>query len=164
MNHSLGVANGACATNEFMASGKAFQKTNHLSVEKEMTTHSSILAWRIPWTEEPGRLRSTGSQRLGHNWATFYFTFLLTLLELHCLVLIPSVQGLCVFINLDFGARSGLNSWWHHFSAQQCQKIHSASQSLRVHICREGDTETVSQGCWEGQMSWYMKMFYTPWS
>ena len=32
------------------------------SLEKEMATHSSILAWRIPWTEEPGRLQSTGSQ------------------------------------------------------------------------------------------------------
>ena len=31
-------------------------------LEKEMTTHSSILAWRIPWTEEPGRLQSVGSQ------------------------------------------------------------------------------------------------------
>ena len=35
-------------------------------VEKEMATHSSILAWRIPWTEEPGRLQSMGSQRVGH--------------------------------------------------------------------------------------------------
>ena len=39
-------------------------------LEKEMATHSSILAWRIPWTEEPGGLQSTGSQRVGHNWAT----------------------------------------------------------------------------------------------
>ena len=38
--------------------------------EKEMVTHSSILAWRIPWTEEPGRLQSTGSQRVRHDWAT----------------------------------------------------------------------------------------------
>ena len=35
-------------------------------LEKEMATHSSILAWIIPWTEEPGRLQSTGSQRVGH--------------------------------------------------------------------------------------------------
>ena len=39
-------------------------------LEKEMGTHSSTLAWRIPWTEEPGRLQSTGSQRVGHDWAT----------------------------------------------------------------------------------------------
>ena len=36
-------------------------------LEKEMAIHSSILAWRIPWTEEPGRLQSTGSQRVGHD-------------------------------------------------------------------------------------------------
>ena len=37
-------------------------------LEKEMATHSSILAWRIPWTTEPGGLQSTGLQRVGHNW------------------------------------------------------------------------------------------------
>ena len=37
-------------------------------LEKEMTTHSSILAWRIPWTEKPGRLQSLGSQRARHCW------------------------------------------------------------------------------------------------
>ena len=42
-------------------------------LEKEMATHSSILAWRISWTEEPGRLQSTGSQRVGHDF-TFTFT------------------------------------------------------------------------------------------
>ena len=36
-------------------------------LEKEMATHSSTLAWRIPWTEEPGGLQSMGSQRVGHN-------------------------------------------------------------------------------------------------
>jgi len=38
------------------------------ALEKEMATHSSVLAWRIPWTEKPGRLQSTGSHRVGHNW------------------------------------------------------------------------------------------------
>ena len=38
--------------------------------EKEMATHSSILAWKISWIEEPGRLQSMGSQRVGHDWAT----------------------------------------------------------------------------------------------
>ena len=41
-------------------------------LEKEMATHSSILAWRIPWTREPGGLQSTGSQRVGHDWATSF--------------------------------------------------------------------------------------------
>ena len=43
-------------------------------LEKGMATHSSILAWRILWTEEPGKLQSMGSQRLGHNWATKHST------------------------------------------------------------------------------------------
>ena len=46
--------------------------------EKEMATHSSILAWRIPWAEEPGGLPSTGSQRVGHDWATSFFFLCLT--------------------------------------------------------------------------------------
>ena len=37
------------------------------SLKEEMATHSSILAWRIPWTEESGGLQSMGSQRVGHN-------------------------------------------------------------------------------------------------
>ena len=65
-------------------------------LEKEMLTHSSILAWRIPWMEKPGGLQSMGSQRVGHDWATsFHFTslhdringtvdFLLSALGLFC--------------------------------------------------------------------------------
>ena len=37
------------------------------TLEKEMATHSSTIAWKIPWTEEPDRLQSMGSQRVGHN-------------------------------------------------------------------------------------------------
>ena len=44
-------------------------------LEKEMATHSRTLAWKIPWTEEPGKLQSMGSQRVGHNWATSLCTF-----------------------------------------------------------------------------------------
>ena len=42
-------------------------------LEKGTATHSDILAWRIPWTEEPGRLQSMGLQRVGHDWVTFTF-------------------------------------------------------------------------------------------
>ena len=38
-------------------------------LEEEMTTHSNILDWKIPWTEEPGRLQFMGLQRIGHDWA-----------------------------------------------------------------------------------------------
>ena len=37
------------------------------ALEKEMATHSSVLAWRVPWTEKPGRLQSKGSHRVGHD-------------------------------------------------------------------------------------------------
>ena len=40
-----------------------------------LATHSSFLAWRIPWKEKPGRLKSMGSQRVGYDWATFAFQF-----------------------------------------------------------------------------------------
>ena len=59
----------------FMVRG-AFDLTGTMSLgwedplEKEMATHSSILAWKIPRTEESGRLQSMGSQTVGHNWVT----------------------------------------------------------------------------------------------
>ena len=39
-------------------------------LEKEMAIHSSTIAWKIPWTDEPGRIQSMGSQRVRHDWAT----------------------------------------------------------------------------------------------
>ena len=44
-------------------------------LEKEMATHSSTLAWKIPWTEEPGALQSMGSQRVRDDWALMYHTY-----------------------------------------------------------------------------------------
>ena len=46
-------------------------------LEKETATHSSIPAWRIPWTEEPGGLKSMGSQKVAHNWVIKTFTYFL---------------------------------------------------------------------------------------
>ena len=48
-----------------------------------MATHSSILAWRIPWTEELGRLLTIGSQRVRHNWSDLAWTILLINLFTH---------------------------------------------------------------------------------
>ena len=47
-------------------------------LQKGMATHSSILAWRFPWTEEPGRLQSLGSQRVGHDSVINISTFTLS--------------------------------------------------------------------------------------
>ena len=58
--------------------------------EKEMAAHSSILAWRILWTEEPGWLQSMGPQKAGHDWATNTNT--------HIFFGELSVHGLCWFL------------------------------------------------------------------
>ena len=50
-------------------------------LEKEMAIHSSPLAWKIPWTEEPDRLQSMGSQRVGHDWATSRFSRIISWLQ-----------------------------------------------------------------------------------
>ena len=54
-------------------------------LEESMATHSSILAWRIPWSEEPGRLQSKGSQVVGHDRATHIFTFKCITFIVHCI-------------------------------------------------------------------------------
>ena len=55
-------SNSAAADSLFM-----FKNLSIVSLEKEMATHSSILAWKIPWTEKPGILQSMGLQRVGHD-------------------------------------------------------------------------------------------------
>ena len=47
----------------------------YMAFGSNLVTHSSILAWIIPWTEEPGELQSIDSQKVGHNWATKSFTY-----------------------------------------------------------------------------------------
>ena len=57
------------------------------SPEERLATHSSILAWRIPWTEKSGGLQSVGSQRFGHEWAAEHSTHMVSFLnqDLFCL-------------------------------------------------------------------------------
>ena len=60
-------------------SGEIYKKLMRIIPEKEMATHSSFLAWRIPWIEETGRLHSMGLQRVRHDLATnvfFHFSWL----------------------------------------------------------------------------------------
>ena len=72
-------------------------------LEKETATHSSILAWRIPWTEEPGGLQSTGLQRVGRDWATTSLSSLIPMmlifnLAISCLIM----SNLPWFMDLTF--------------------------------------------------------------
>ena len=52
-------------------------------LEREMATHPSVLAWETPWTGEPGRLQSMGSQRVGHDWGTSLSLFFGTGMKTH---------------------------------------------------------------------------------
>ena len=62
-------------------------------LEKGMATYSSILAWKIPWTEEPDRLQSMGLQRVGHKGASKHFLLFLLFKNLfHFPLLSPSLQ------------------------------------------------------------------------
>ena len=73
-----GVASPSWSVAQMVKRLSAMQETRVRSLgwedplEKEMAAHSSILAWKIPWTAEPGRLLSMGSQRVGHDWATSF--------------------------------------------------------------------------------------------
>ena len=68
-------------------------------LEKEMATHPSTLAWKIPWTEEPGGLQSKGLQRVGHDWATslsLYRPMWKMMLRERVRVLQTELNGTCV--------------------------------------------------------------------
>ena len=62
------------------------------SLEKWMATHSSIVTWRIPWTEEAGGLQSMGLQRVGHEWATNTFTLSASLVVAQMLKSLPAMH------------------------------------------------------------------------
>ena len=66
--------------------------------EKEMATHSSVLAWRIPWTEEPGRLWSIGSQSVRHDWSNLARTYIITYIYHYNIVqsIFTALKVLCV--------------------------------------------------------------------
>ena len=80
-----------------------FTFTFHFHVlEKEMTTHSSVLAWRIPGTGEPGGLPSMGLHRVGHDWsdlAARYYNYKLLVIWQIIICHTTSVTGLCTFVH-----------------------------------------------------------------
>ena len=78
-NHSAKESSNYCKIAPIPHASKVMLKIKlGFSMEKAMATHSSPLAWEIPWMEEPGRLQSLGSLRVGHDWATSLslFTFM----------------------------------------------------------------------------------------
>ena len=102
--------------------------------EKAMATHSSTLAWKIPWTEEPGRPQSMGSLRVGHDWATSLsvFTFHFRALEkgttIHSSVLAWRIPGM--------GASGGLPSMGSHSVGHDCSDLAAAAAEQTYRILR----------------------------
>ena len=96
------------------------------SLEKGMATHSSILAWRIPWTEKPGRLQSIGLQRVGHDWAhvrsDMQFVSLKNSLEefsffnreyaIHIFYIVLSLCESCIFQEISLFYLTYEIDWW----------------------------------------------------
>ena len=101
-------------------------------LQKEMATHSSTLAWKIPWTEEPGRLQSMRLQRVGHDWATslhctqlgmsfpFSFAFHLSSFLRYFKGLLRQLFCLLAFLVLWDG-------FGHHFLYSVMNSVHSSS-------------------------------------
>jgi len=81
-NRNIGICSNVSGSRDCHNQWNKSDKGNiiwcHLHAEKAMAPHSSTLAWKIPWTEEPGGLQSMGSPRVGHDWATSLslFTFM----------------------------------------------------------------------------------------
>ena len=94
--------------------------------EKAMATHSSTLAWKIPWTEEPGRLQPMGSLGVGHNWATFTFHFHALEKEMatHSSVLAWRIPGT--------GERGGLPSLGSHRVEHDWSDLAAAAAAMNL--------------------------------
>ena len=90
-------------------------------LEKEMATHSSTLAWKISWTEEPGRLQSTGSQRVGHDWVTSLFITRLVIAFLPRSKRLNFITAVSVYS--DFGAQENKICHCFHFFPSICQEV-----------------------------------------
>ena len=85
-------------------------------LEKETATHSNIFPWRSPWTEKPGRLQSMESQKVGHDWATFTFTFILGAKDVYLGPVLGLKFRMCSFapsyILMGFPSGSAVKNPW----------------------------------------------------
>ena len=105
-----------------------------------MVPHSSTLAWRIPWMEQPGRLQSTGLQRVGHDWTT----------------------SLSFFHFLGLSALQGL-PWWLSAKESTCQcKRHSFDPWVGK-ILAVGNGNPLQYSCLENSMDKRSLEGYSPW-
>ena len=109
-------------------------------LEKEMATHSSILAWRISWTQEPGGLQSIGSQRVRHNWGngkecSNYFT--IALISHARKVMLKILQArLQQYVNHELQAGFRKGRWTRDQNANICWIIEKAGEFQKsIYFC-----------------------------
>ena len=125
---------------------KLFYKfTQCLFLEKALAPHSSTLAWKIPWTEEPGGLQSRGSLRVGHDWVTslslFHFHALEKEMATHSSVLAWRIPGA--------GEPGGLMSMGSHRVGHNWSDLAAAAMSL------------LGQQVWEDFLSLVLEWHFT---
>ena len=84
-------------------------------LEKEMATHFSTLAWKILWTEEPGRLPSMGSQRVGHDWVTSLTHSAILFQALGSVTFTFRLLCLLLLLSLSYSSRLGGEGWGESF-------------------------------------------------
>ena len=108
----------------------ALKHWSRRDLEKAMAPHSSTLAWKIPWVEEPGRLQSMGSRRVGHGWATSLslFTFMHWRRKWHSSVLAWRIPGT--------GEPVGLPSMGSHRVGHDWSDLAAAGGIYITSVCR----------------------------
>ena len=115
-------------------------------LEKGMATHSSIFAWRIPWTEEPGEATACGVSRVGHNWGTDSLTF-----KINCLCKSSDLETAFNPSVISFIAVNLLSQLWlSFFFLTWLQRKVEKGQSMKLH--RDGTERIKTQQkfslCW----------------
>ena len=123
----------------------------HLLPEKAMTPHSSALAWKIPWKEEPGRLQSMGSLRVRHGWATplslFTFTHWRRQWQPTPVLLPGESQGRGSLVGCRLWGHTGLDTTDTTQQQQQQHLLHSAADFVNILIVHKASSEVFQLFC-----------------
>jgi len=129
-----------------------------VTLEKCMATHSSILAWRIPWTEEPGRIEFMESQRVGHGWSNLATIDILY----HWLYLVSTGFVVsCFTVSLHILSHSctsiqgkWADNWWSDNISECSTKYWVTPKKANK---RQGDSSCYK--CWKTHWSFTLKSF-----
>ena len=140
-----------------------FRKIVMITPEKAMAPHSSTLAWKISWTEEPGRLQSMGSLRVGHDWATSLslFTFMEKEMATHSSVLAWRIPGMGEPGGLpSMGSHRVRHDWSDLPAAAAATMITLYARQQKRHSCIEQCFGLCGRGQgWDDLGEWHWNMY-----